>query len=359
MNTFAFTRYALMIGIAAAVLEGCSPQQLDARPPAADSGFEAAATSDAIARTMPGFVAGAKRPDHRSSWMSPDAKRIKKLLYVSDWSTNDVYVYDYDKGTLEGQLSGVNDPYGQCVDKKGNVWVVAFGGSSVSEFAHGGTQVMKTLTTDYQPMGCSVDPTTGNLAVAASESVDVFVHARGKAHVYQNHVCFPFWAPGYDASGNLYAEALLYGSAKPLSGYSDPLACELPHGGKSLRGVHLSGFGIYYPASVMWDGKHLTLTDQDYMDNHETVIYRVSEDSSGNLTSIGKTMLTDSCDGNDVEVPQPFIFGKVIVGGNLRCSYYGSKPRFDYWTYPAGGNPTRSLQSPPEKPVGQSVSVAP
>ena len=48
-----------------------------------------------------------------------------------------------------------------------------------------------------------------------------------------------------------------------------------------------------------------------------------------------------------------------VVGGNLRCSYYGSKPKFDYWAYPAGGNPTRSLQSPPEKPVGQSISIAP
>jgi hypothetical protein len=358
MRTFAFRRYALTIGIAAALLAGCATQRLaDTPPPAADAGFEAAATSDAIAGTMPHFVAGAKRPDHRTSRMLPGAKNVKKLLYISDWSTNDVYVYDYNKGTLEGQITGLNDPYGQCVDKKGNVWVVAYGGSAVSEFAHGGTQAVKTLTTGYQPMGCSVDPTTGNLAVAGSESVDVFVHARGKAHGYQNHVCFPFWAPGYDGAGNLYVEALLYGSAKPLSGYTDPLACELPHGGRSLRGVHLS-FGIYYPASVMWDGKHLTLSDQDYLDNKETAIDRVSEDASGNLTLIGQTILTDDCEGSVVEVPQPFIVGKTVVGGNLRCSSYG-QPKFDYWPYPAGGNPTRSLQSPPAKPVGQSVSIGP
>jgi hypothetical protein len=360
MSAFAFSRYALTISIAAALLAGCAPKSLgDTRPPTADSRFEAAAASDAIARTMPHFVAGPKRPDHRTSWMLPDAKRVRKLLYISDWSTNDVFVYAYNKGTLEGQLTGLNDPYGQCVDKKGNVWVVDFGGASISEYAHGGTQAVKTLTTDYQPMGCSVDPTTGNLAVAAEERVDVFVHARGTAHVYQSAVCYPFWAPGYDNAGNLYVEALLYGSARPLKGYSDPLPCELPHGGKSLRGVHLRGFGIYYPASVMWDGKHLTLSDQDYLDNHETAIYRVSEDGSGNLTLIGQTILTDDCDGNDVEVPQPFILGKTVVGGNLRCSYYGSHPKIDYWPYPAGGSPTLSLQSPPEKPVGQSVSIGP
>ena len=360
MSTFAFNRYALTIGVAAALLAGCATQRLgDTGLPAAGSGLEAAAASDAIARTMPRFAAGPKRPDHHASWMLPGAKRVKRLLYISDWSTNDVYVYDYNQGTLEGQITGLNDPYGQCVDKKGNVWVVAFGGSSVSEYAHGGTKAVKTLTTDSQPRGCSVDPTTGNLAVAAGESVDVFAHARGTAHAYQNHLCFPFWAPGYDNAGNLYVEALLYGSAKPLQGYSDPLACELPHGGKSLRGVQFSGFGIYFPASVMWDGKHLTLTDQDYMDNNETAIDRVSEDSSGNLTLIGQTILTDDCDGSDTEVPQPFIVGKTVVGGNLRCSYYGSQPKFDYWPYPAGGNPTLSLQSPPVKPVGESVSIGP
>lgn len=351
MRTFGSSRDGLKIGIAAALLAGCAP--------IGNSGFEAPVATDAIAKAMRHSVAGPKRPDHRSSWMSPGAKRIKKLLYVSDWSSNDVYVYDYNKGTLEGQLSGLNDPYGQCADKKGNVWVVAFGGSSVSQFARGGTRVMKTLKTDYQPMGCSVDPTTGNLAVAALDAVDVFVHAGGKAHVYQSAVCYPFWAPGYDAAGNLFVEALLYGSAEPLGGYSDPLACELPHGGTSLRAVHLGGFGIYYPASVMWDGKHLTLSDQNYLDENETAIYRVSEDASGNLALIGKTILTDSCDGNDAEVRQPFIAGNIVVGGNLRCSYYGSKPKFDYWAYPAGGNPTRSLQSPPERPVGQSVSIAP
>ncbi|HEY1655860.1 MAG TPA: hypothetical protein VGF86_12185 [Candidatus Tumulicola sp.] len=198
--------------------------------------------------------------------------------------------------------------------------------------------------------------------MAARDEVDVFVHARGKAHVYRSEVCYPFWAPGYDNAGNLYAEALLYGSAERLQGYSDPLACELPHGGKSLRPVHFSGIGIYYPASVMWDGKHLTLTDQAYQGNRgssETVIYRVSEDAYGNLTSVGQSILTDDCDGNDVQVPQPFIAGKTVVGGDLRCSYYGSQSKFDYWAYPAGGNPTLSLQSPLAKPVGQSVSIAP
>jgi hypothetical protein len=169
-------------------------------------------------------------------------------------------------------------------------------------------------------------------------------------------VCFPFWAPGYDNADNLYVVGLLYGSMRPLSGYSDPLACELPHGGTALRPVHFSGFNIAYPGSVMWDGKHLTLTDQKFLGGYETGIYRVKEDASGNLTAIGKTVFSNYCDGAGTDVPQPFIIGNVVVGGNLSCNN-GSGATFDYWRYPAGGNPKSSLQSPPAQPEGESVSV--
>jgi hypothetical protein len=343
MRSFAFGIYSPAIAAAAALLAACSASQ-----PAPETGFA----------PIPRQVAHSEHPDRRTSWMSPAARRIKKLLYVSDWRTNDVFVYDYGDGTLVGRLTGINAPYGQCVDTKGNVWIASFGGSSVVEYAHGGSRPLKALTTDYEPLGCSVDPTTGNLAVAGSSNrVDVFVHAKGSARIYQSAVCFPFWAPGYDDKGNLYVQALLYGSMRPLSGYSDPLACELQHGGAALRPVHFIGFNIAYPGGIMWDGKHLTLTDQEYLGTYQTAIYRVKEDASGNLTAIGESVLTDDCDGTDSDVPQPFIAGKIVVGGNLRCSQYGSGAKFDYWPYPAGGMPKSSLQSPPEQPEGQSVSA--
>ena len=339
MSTFAISRYPLSVAAAFALLNGCGTLAIDA------GGSNQ-------------YLAAPKHPDVGKSWMSRDAKLIRKLLYVSDWSTNDVFVYNYKTGKLVGKLTGFNSPYGQCVDKKGNVWITSYGAGSVTKFAHGGTKPIKALTTDYQPSGCSVDPTTGNLAVAGFLVIDVFPKGRGKKQVYRSAVCFPFWAPGYDNAGNLYAEALLYGSAKPLQGYSDPLACELPHGGTSLRGVHFTGFGIYYPGSVMWDGRHLTLTDREYQGKYETAIDRVTEDASGNLTLVEQTILNDDCDGNQTDVPQPFIVGKTVVGGNLRCTDYGSMPKFDYWAYPAGGNPKSSLQSPPTSPHGESVSIA-
>jgi hypothetical protein len=367
MRNLSLRQHVIGIGFAT-LLAGCGGSHL----PVGMAGVQPNSVSDSIAMTGPRSVVRSKQPDHGRSWMLPEAKRAKKLLYVSDWGTEDVFVYDYKTGALVGTLTNLESPYGQCVDKKGDVWIVSRSGGYVVKYAHGGSEPLKKVTTDQQPIGCSVDPTTGNLAVASSSSIDVFAHDRSAPHVYQSEFCYPFWAPGYDKAGNLYVEALLYGSTKPFGRrskqYSDPLACELPHGGTSLRAVQFNQFNIYYPGGVMWDGKHLTLTDEDYMAHGETAIYRVTEDASGNLTAVGHTVLTDNCDGDEAQVPQPFIVGTkntpvnttegdTVVGPNILCG--GSGPKFDYWKYPAGGNPTFSLQPSPTQPVGESVSIAP
>jgi len=360
----------LLIGVGVVtLLAGCGGSHV----PTGMTGAHQYAGSDA-ALTAPRSIARTEQQDHGRSWMLPEAKLAKKLLYVSDLSTYDVLVYNYKTGAQVGKLTGLESPSGQCVDKAGNVWIVSTGADVVTEFARGGTVALATLNTDPEPSGCSVDPTTGNLAVAGAGSIDVFAQARGVPKAYQNTLCHPFWSPGYDSAGNLYAEALLDGSAKPRGGHSrsypDPLACELPHGGKALRGVDFNGFNLGFPAGVMWDGKYLTLADQDYQLEGQSAIYRVTEDAAGNLTAIGHTLLADTCDGTDAQVPQPFIVGtkntpvnttqgSTVVGANILCPSGGAGPKFDYWRYPAGGNPRFALQPPPGQPVGSSVSIAP
>ena len=44
---------------------------------------------------MPQTSTIAMHVERGRSWMLPEGKKIKKLLYVSDWATNDVFVYDY------------------------------------------------------------------------------------------------------------------------------------------------------------------------------------------------------------------------------------------------------------------------
>jgi len=159
--------------------------------------------------------------------------------------------------------------------------------------------------------------------------------------------------PGNDDEGNLYVQA----------DNSGPYVCELPHGSSSLRGpIALSGFSINFQGSVMWDGKYITFSDQEY-NGYQTGIYQATEDASGNLTKAGQTGLTDTCKSDEVDVFQPFIVGtkntpsnrkqgKVVVGGNLSCAN-----RVGYWAYPAGGPPKASLKAAPAEPYGQSVSI--
>lgn len=307
------------------------------------------------------------RPGHEKSWMSPDAKKIKKLLYVSD-GNDTVYVFNYKTKAQVGELTGENGfSHGQCVDKVGNVWFIEFGnidgvlGSAV-EYAHGGSSPLKTLRTEGSSVGCSIDPTSGDLAVANASNagsgppnVAVFKNASGTPKLYYNSRCGIPLPPGYDQNGNLYVEG--YGSSRGIA----PL-CVLPHKGNALRPVRIN-VSIPIPEGVMWDGKYITLATEVGVDP-KTVIYQMAKNSFGNLKKVSQTVLTDSCYGDRAEVGQPFIVGSantpankqqgnVVVGGNKACA-----PRFDYWSYPAGGNPIEAFLVP-FGGSSQSVSIAP
>ena len=124
----------------------------------------------------------------------------------------------------------------------------------------------------------------------------------------------------------------------------------------------------------MWDGEYIGLSDSNPFDQSNsavTAIYQAVPEkptagSAPILKIIGTTILTDDCfhGQDDSAIWQPFIVGKkntpenneqgtVVIGGNLVCS-----ARFDFWSYPAGGNPDFSLESSPPHPEGQSVSIA-
>jgi hypothetical protein len=293
---------------------------------------------------------------HGKSWMLPEAKGIKELLYVSD-GLYDVYVYDYKTGAEVGMLSGFNRSAGQCVDAKGDVWIA--NDSSVVEYAHGGAAPLKTFSTE-DSVGCSVDPTSGNLAVAegTAHTILIFKHASGNPTVYKasQRCAFELLPPGYDDKGNLYMEA--------WRGHSNNV-CELPHGAAKIKGPISTGslvLGNY--GTVMWDGKYITLAeDDDYYIANAAVIHQMKEDASGGLTEVGETVLSQNC---NVDVPQPFIVGTkntpdnhtqgtAVVGTNTHCGEYET---VFYWAYPSGGNPTKAF-APGAAGWGDSVSIAP
>jgi hypothetical protein len=144
---------------------GVQQAALGGQPPRPDASMIALTTREHI---VPSVHLNATK-----SWMDPDAKDVQYLLYTSDEATGTVNVYAHrSKGHLVGQLTGFQFPYGECLDASSNVYIADFASNDIVEYAHGGTTPINTIHDRYGfPIGCSVDPTTGDLAVANFEGV--------------------------------------------------------------------------------------------------------------------------------------------------------------------------------------------
>jgi hypothetical protein len=322
----------------------------------------------AVALTTSEGVVPNIQPNSKGSWMKRDAKRTKYLLYVSDEASGSVNVYAYkaQAGKLVGQLTGFTFPYGECVDNSGNVFVTDFGAGQVVEYAHGGTTPIQTLADPYgDPIGCSVDPTTGNLAVGnfsgagstCMGSIVIYTGATGTGTLYQDKDFDYYWPPGYDNKGNLFIQ----GRKKHWNRGNGGIA-ELAAGSSTLVTLSLSGGKIEFPGGMLWDGNTMTATDQRYQGTRTSGIYRISV-SAAKATITGATQLTDTaCMKNKAavnDVVEPYVSGTnrpyhAVVAGNLGCSY-----RYDFWNYIKGGDPKRTLPYAlaPELASGQTVSA--
>jgi hypothetical protein len=362
LTTKELTRFASG-ALAAALLAGCSaagsPSSGGTMPgaqqrPAAD----AARLAHILSLTTASRIVPAYHPNHRKSWMLPGALRRQYLLYVSDLGTGTVDVFNYRvrAGRMFGQLTGFAFPYGQCIDRSGNVYIVDAGTDTIYEFAHGGTSPIATASDSYgSPNGCSVDRTTGNVAVSNLDGFDsspggVVIFSGGLSGTQTNYAdpnlstAFP---PGYDPSGNLYVQGLNSSDA--------PTFVEMPSGSSSF--TPLTGLDVHEPGSVQWDGSYVALTDQAYHGNR-TAIYRVTISGSA-VTLVRTTILEDDHrPGNLMFAMQPFINGTTrqlngVVAGNIARFH-----SVNFWNYANGGEPKRSLPEDiaPLYAVGQSVS---
>jgi hypothetical protein len=107
----------------------------------------------------------ATHADRGKSWMLPEAKS-EDLLYISDAGNNTVTAYTYPRGRLVGTLGGFDFPYGQCVDKLGDVFIANTNASNIVEYRHGSSSPVATIgDAGEHPAGCSVNPLNGDLAV--------------------------------------------------------------------------------------------------------------------------------------------------------------------------------------------------
>jgi hypothetical protein len=295
--------------------------------------------------TLPSSIT--MNPDHGRSWMAPAAKKSKELLYISDTGTDDVYVYSYPNLAAVGTLTGFSDPNGMCVDKSGDVFVVNYGASDIVEYAHGGLTPIATLNDPgYSPEGCSIDPTTGNLAVTnwtttSSGSGDVVIYkgATGSQQTYYGDPAMFYMAfCSFDDKGNLFVDG--YG---PGPSYGDALA-ELPSGGASFKNIELQLPPNSSMLGVQWDGSHVAIGDWDG-GKYADVIYQFAI-AHKKAKLAGSTSLTGS-----EYIRQFWIAGTNVIGPDIDMKDVG------IWNYPAGGAPIATLTGF-SSPVGSVVSRA-
>jgi len=335
------------------LLAGCTVG--GAQPPGAATRFvEPTPSASLMARSLAHYRAQPRLPDQGSSWIAPRAALSPRLLYVSDWNTNDVFIYDYSTGKAAGKLTGLHDPYGQCVDRSGNVWIAEADGFTVVAYPYASKKPLKFLQTTGYPIGCAVNGANGDLAVSnftgksEAGTVQIWKGAAGHPTTYKSSTLYYLWPPAYDDKGNLFVEGQATNGTYSVA--------ELAKGGRTLHAVAMPGATIDYAGATLWDGKYLGFTDQNAGDKNTTVIFRASV-SNFRVKIVERIHLTDDCLHGYTDVVQPFVVPvpggspSTVVGGNVRC-----KNRFDFWSFPSGRNPKATLPHAPLEPVGQSVT---
>ncbi len=267
-----------------------------------------------------------------TAWIAPEAKS-GDLLYISDLGANAVDVYTYPKGKLVGKLTGFGDVATLCADRAGDVFVVD-GDGPIDVYAHGGSAPIRALGDSGLPNGCSVDPTSGDLAVTNESSylygtISIYKNAAGKGKAYFDDMVDATFFCGYDKNGNLFMDG--------WNRSGDVIFLELPKKDERIRIIKF-GRSVKNPGGVQWDGKYIALSDQG-----AGLIYRTNADGT-----VAQTVKLHN--GDDVD--QFWIQGSVLVGPNAANN--GTVP---FWKYPAGGSPIMTIKGS-IYPIGAVVSSA-
>jgi NHL repeat len=312
---------SLTLGFASALLAGCGPPALSAAP-----------------SWQPQNNARAALADRAQSWMAPDAAEID-LLYVSDVGSNAVYAYSYPGGALKGTLKGFARPSGLCVDKAGDVFVTDLTAFRIFEYRHGGANpIAKLKDPGYEPGDCSVDPTTGNLAVTnvskpytGAGNLLIYPKAKGPPKRYRDPAIVYYQFCSYDDNGDLFLDGMNAGKFE---------FAKLPAGASSFTDITLNE-SFSYAGAVQWNGGAVAVGDYE-----QNVIYRFSI-SGRDGTEIGVTHLK----GADFPIGFWLQGSRVIAPNDDGANVM-------FWNYPAGGSHTKLIRGL-HYPWGATVSLAP
>jgi hypothetical protein len=298
--------YALSLSATAVFLAACGGSQ----PPIGAPG------------AMPQTSALATRAERGTSWMLPEAKK-QPLIYITATGSPLVSVFTF-AGRLVGQLD-VGSPQGECADNAGDVWIANTGASEMVEYAHGGKEPISTLEDPgQQPAGCSVNTTTGDLAVAnicnaqscGNGNLVIYPHASGSAKSYFDERIDHYYSCAYDGNGDLLVAGR--SNKEKLTDHKFLFAV-LYKNGETLENVVMPpGFKAYQ--NVQGTKNYYAV---EGFSNHETFIYHIAfADRHGKLA--GRTQFS-----RRTSVESFFISGPQIV--TLFVEGFVS-----FWHYPSG-----------------------
>jgi hypothetical protein len=321
MKRLVFGRYALSSSMALAMLAGCGGSQ----PPIG----------------APGAM-----PQTAGAGQARKATSSNDLLYAV--SIPYVYVLSYPQGTL---LESFSPPaqasfVGVCSGQSGNVFVTAsYGGPSsvILEYTHGGTTPVETLDFDGEPDTCSVDPTTGNLAVTNNTTsygnVGIYKGAQGNASYYTANLV-GYSACAYDDGGNLFVDGFTSSGSHTYLALTELSAGSGTFQTISLGKVRLEG---ERPGRIAWEGSYLAMGVSK--PPHPQEIWHVQVSGSGGRI-VGKTKAKD-------------IYHWSIQGDTLLSPYGSQHTDIALFNYPKGRKPTEIINDGMAGLSALTVSIAP
>jgi hypothetical protein len=261
-------------------------------------------------------------PTPRYATMVPERRaKGKDFEYVINSYGSYASIFDYPKSVQ--QIGQINNVGGQgCTNVlygygKKTFWIVA-GQNQITEYKVEKTPI-KTLSVNYSfPTSCAMD-NSGDLAVgiffesgAGGGDVVIFKNASGSGTVYTTPLSAEYF-DGYDPQGNLFADGFNRSGAFEL--------VELPKGSSKFVGITLSNT-VEFPGSVQWDGKYVTVFDQEANNFYQYTI------SGTKATLEGTVSLKGSGD-----CAQTWNVGSLVYCGDA------GNDGGEVFKYPAGGSP--------------------
>lgn len=263
MNAHALVKYASALA-ALAILSACSATAV--APSTAGQNVRY------IGKTL--FVNGRPvtaarlNPMPRFAAILPNHHAKKKFEYVFNNYLTYASIFDYPKSVAQvGTIMGAggqgctNAPYGYG---KKIIWNVG-GATAITEYEVPDTPI-ETLSVPYAfPSSCAMNK-SGDLAVGilygyighggygGGGQILIFKNGTGTPIVYTTPLDQEFF-DGYDNKGDLFAD----GFTGDRSGFA---LVELPAGRHKFVEIKTNNT-VVFPGSVQWDGKYLTILDQE------------------------------------------------------------------------------------------------